>query len=108
MRARFASVRPLPSVCPATVSPTLGWRRPSEQPWRGAGDQSVDVDLRGDRIVVLVDQERCSTVDERPQSQCNLLRISAHLVALAVACNLVDDVREARMAGAHDMLGLFE
>ena len=45
---------------------------------------------------------------ERPQPQCDLLGIAAHLVALAVERHLVDDIREAVVAGPKHVLGFLE
>ena len=82
----------------ATSGPasTLGGpRRRGEQAGGGAGNELVDVDIRRDGIVILVDQERGGAMHEGPQSQCNLLRVSAHLVALAVEGDLVDELGKA-------------
>src|SRR5262245_34023468 len=88
---------------------TLGMpRRRSEEAGGGAGNELVDVDIRRDGIVILVDQERGGAMHEGPHSQCNLLRVSAHLVALAVEGNLVDEVGKAGVTSPQHVLGLLE
>src|SRR5262245_14603398 len=79
-------------------SPSLGrraqWRR-DQQTGGGPGNELVHVDIRCDGIVILVDQQRRGAMHEGPQSQCNLLRVSTHLVAVAVEGNLADELGKA-------------
>ena len=74
-------------------------RRCGEEAGGGAGNELVDVDFRRYGIVVLVDQERGGAMHEGPQLECNLLRVSAHFVALAVEGDLVDELEQAGVTG---------
>src|SRR5215471_9131520 len=68
----------------------------------------VDVNLRGDDLVVLIYQERCRAMDEGPEPKGNLLRIATHFAAPAVERNLLNEMAKACVTSVQHMLGLLK
>src|SRR6516225_9478149 len=91
-----------------TTLPVARWPCGGEQTRGGVGNQTVDVNLRGDDLIVPINQQRCRAMDEGPEPKSDLLRIAAYLVALAVERDLLNEMAKAFVAGVEHVLGLLK